>query len=166
MRSRCLFSVKFHRHWLFMVCRCLLQGGLFESSLINGYTILLSFISQERTLKIWVWLFCGIRCVLYSFHCPTTLNPDLFRHRWFFSLFLPEVFRTRIRARPGSLWKLFLHLCCGFRFPLHAHQPTRLLQNQPLKAVGKGTHQVSWIETASCDIYFSIPVPGTQQVVL
>lgn len=71
MRSRCLFSVKFHIHWLFMVCRCLwqilLQGGLFESSLINGYTILLSFISQERTLKIWVWLFCGIRCVLYSF---------------------------------------------------------------------------------------------------
>lgn len=40
-----MFSAKIHRYWSFIFCRCLwktfLQGGLFDYSLINGYTILL-----------------------------------------------------------------------------------------------------------------------------
>lgn len=105
-----------------MVCRCLwqilLQGGLFESSLINDYTILLSFISQERTLKIWVWLLCEIRCVLCSFIVQLCI-PDLFRHRLF--IFLYFCWRCSV---PG-LWKLFLLLWTLWILilPPHAQPP-------------------------------------------
>lgn len=127
MRSTCLFPVKFHRELLFMACRCLwqilLQGGQFEFSLINGYTVLLSFISQERTLKIWVWLLCAIRCALYSFTVQQLCIPDLFRRRWF--SFLCSCWRC---SGPGYMPGL--EICescsstcgpCGFRSLL----PTR-----------------------------------------
>lgn len=157
-----------------MACRCLwqilLQGGLFESCLINGQTILLSFISQERTLKIWVWLLCEIRCVFYSFIVQQLCISDLFRHRWFFFSVPAGGGQDQDTCQAWKFVKVVPAPLVDFvdlGLPSSCTpKPTRLLQNQPLKAVGKGTHQVSWIETASCEIYFSITVPGTQQVVL
>lgn len=147
-----------------MVCRCLwqilLQGGLCESSLINDYTILLSFISQGRTLKIWIWLLCEIRCVLCSFIVQQPCIPDLFRHRLF--IFLYSCWRCSVPGLEAcescsSLWTLWISA-----LPPYAQPPDFCKINHWKQWEKEPTRYHK--QTASCEIYFSIPVPGTQHV--